>query len=190
MILETLERLCANGIAEFVLFFSSARGRSAAQLAEQRAKAQAQISAAGATEAQKEKANASLANLARIEWMCPMYDQVRLRARAPSLSLSLRPRLEFVTAAGSGRAAYVEGDGRALSPHGPGCAPPRPTAGRREGAAVGACHVCDVSRVTLRRRTARAGDGSSRAGHALALGWAPVRDKNRVPIRWEYVLQI
>ena len=87
--LETLERLSANGIEEFVLFFSSARGRSAAQLAEQRAKAQAQISAAGATEAQKEKANASLANLARIEWMCPMYDQVRLRARAPSLPLAL-----------------------------------------------------------------------------------------------------
>ena len=102
---ETMERLEANGVRDFVMFFSSARGRSHAQLAEQRAAAQAKLEAASDEKA-KSDAQKTLAKLAKIEWMCPMYAKVQaLAARVTKWSMTSFPDPEakrMVVATGGG----------------------------------------------------------------------------------------
>ena len=73
---ETLSRLEANSVKSFILFFSSARGRSHKQLAEQRAVAQGTVDAAGSSAEDKAQAAKKLEGLGAIEWMCPFYDGV------------------------------------------------------------------------------------------------------------------
>lgn len=73
---ETLQRLEANSVKSFILFFSSARGRSHKQLAEQRAVAQGIVDAAGSSAEDKDQAAKKLEGLGAIEWMCPFYDGV------------------------------------------------------------------------------------------------------------------
>eukprot|EP01047_Picozoa_sp_COSAG01_P050324 COSAG01_NODE_5076_length_4504_cov_9.498070_2_plen_218_part_00 len=105
---ETLDRLAQHSVQDFVLFFSSARGRSAAQYEEQRAAAQAALRDPEAGESQRLKAEAKLSSLAKIQWMCPFYERVtelaaRLTRWASSVQDAAEPRRKrFVVCTGGG----------------------------------------------------------------------------------------
>lgn len=103
---ETLQRLSANGVKDFVMFFSSARGRSTAQH-EAQSKAAAEIMASStASEAEKTKARSSHERLQKTAWMCPMYDKVRnLSAALTKWSMATFPNencKRFVVCTGGG----------------------------------------------------------------------------------------
>jgi predicted Rossmann-fold nucleotide-binding protein len=87
-------------------FFSSARGRSSKQIAEQREKYEAVVAGSGESQADKEAATKKLAQLDNIEWMCPFYAGVtELAAKITKWAINRHPdpkEKHFVVATGGG----------------------------------------------------------------------------------------
>jgi hypothetical protein len=92
---ETLQRLEMNGVQDFIMFFSSARGRSYPQLAAELEKAMKVLESTTATAEEKQKAQGNHDRLKKTEWMCPLFDGVkalssRLTGESASLTITLR----------------------------------------------------------------------------------------------------
>jgi predicted Rossmann-fold nucleotide-binding protein len=87
-------------------FFSSARGRSSKQIAEQRHKHQAVFANTSTSHVDKEAAAKKLAQLDAVEWMCPFYDGVsELAAKITRWAMERHPDpndKHFVVATGGG----------------------------------------------------------------------------------------
>ena len=99
---ELTPHACANASQ----FFSSARGRSSKQIAEQRQKYEAVAADSSKSQADKEAATKKLAQLDTIEWMAPFYAGVtELAARITRWAMQRDPDpndKHFVVATGGG----------------------------------------------------------------------------------------